>query len=50
MRREVPKQKRKKPAEISSLVLKSKITRSFARQIDEFIQRYRPVLEALAKK
>jgi hypothetical protein len=50
MRNKVPKQKRKKSSEISPAEMKSKITRSFAQQIAEFIGRYRPALEALAKR
>jgi hypothetical protein len=50
MKNKVPKQKRKKFSEVSPAEIKSKITRPFAQQIVEFIGRYRPALEALAKR
>jgi hypothetical protein len=50
MKRKVTRRKQKKPSDISRVEMKNKITHSFAQQIVTFIRRYRPALEALAKR
>jgi len=42
--------KQKKGAFPETTVMQRKIKRSFAEQVDDFIERYRPALEALAKR
>jgi len=43
-------QKRKRPSAVQTANVESKVKRSFARQVEVFIKRYRPALEALAKR
>lgn len=43
------KRKRKRPA-LRATDVEAKITKSFASQVASFIRRYRPALEALAKR
>jgi len=42
--------KQKKPSGRSTTDMQSKIKQSFAQQVAAFIERYRPALEALAKR
>lgn len=50
MRGKVFRRNRRKSSEISTVGMKSKVTHSFAQQVAEFIRRYRPALEVLAKR
>jgi len=43
-------QKRKRPSAVQTADVESKVKQSFARQVEAFIKRYRPALEALAKR
>lgn len=40
----------RRPTLTRSIAVKGKVTKEFARQVAEFIERYRPALEALAQK
>jgi len=42
--------KQKKSASPESTVMRRKMKRTFAQQVDNFIERYSPALEALAKR
>lgn len=42
--------KQRKDASSDTTVMRRKIKKSFAEQVDAFIERYRPALEALAKR
>lgn len=42
--------KQKKSPSSEAAVMRRKVKRSFAEQVEAFIQRYRPALEALAKR
>jgi len=42
-------QKRKRPSTVQTADVESKVKQSFARQVEAFIKRYRPALEALGK-
>ena len=52
--RSIKKQKtapaRRRPALTQSVSRKGKVTKEFADQVAEFIKRYRPALDALAKR
>ena len=41
---------RKKDSSSEAAVIRRKVKRSFAEQVDAFIERYHPALEALAKR
>lgn len=43
-------QKRKRPSTRQTPGMEGKITKSFANQVAAFVKRYRPALEALAKR
>lgn len=43
-------QKRKRPSIRQTTGMEAKITKSFANQVAAFVKRYRPALEALAKR
>ncbi|MGQ0809948.1 MAG: hypothetical protein ACT4OO_01815, partial [Nitrospiraceae bacterium] len=42
--------KQKKSSNLSTAEMKTKIKPSFGQQVEAFIERYRPALEALAKR
>lgn len=42
--------KQKKGSSSESVVMRRKVKQTFADQVDAFIKRYRPALEALAKR
>ncbi len=42
--------KQKKGTSSEATVMRRKIKQTFAQQVDAFIERYRPALEALAKR
>jgi len=42
--------KRKKDSSSETTAMRRKIKQSFAEQVEAFIERYRPALEALAKR
>ena len=42
--------KRKKGSSSESAVMQRKVKRTFAAQVEAFIERYRPALEVLAKR
>ena len=42
--------KQKKGSTSEAAVMRRKVKQSFAEQVDAFIERYRPALEALAKR
>lgn len=44
----IRKQKKSSPSE--SAVMRRKVKQTFAEQVEAFIERYRPALEALAKR
>jgi hypothetical protein len=48
--RSVTIQKRKRPSTRQTTGMEGKITKSFANQVAAFVKRYRPALEALAKR
>ena len=50
MKSKVPNRLQKKASDISVAAMKSKVTGSFGQQVAGFISRYRPALEALAKR
>ena len=50
MKSKVPKRLQKKASDIPVAAMKSKVTGSFGQQVAGFIRRYRPALEALAKR
>jgi hypothetical protein len=45
-----PISSKRRPALARTIGTKGKVTKEFARQITEFIERYRPALEALSRK
>ncbi len=42
--------RRQKEGRLSATAVRRKVKRTFAEQVDVFIERYRPALEALAKR
>jgi hypothetical protein len=45
-----PTSSKRRPPLARTVAAKGKITKEFSRQITEFIERYRPALEALSRK
>ena len=50
VKKSAPSRKRKKRPSSKTTASRGKITEAFAEQVAAFIERYRPALEALAKR